>query len=43
MKVGSLMKDLEKGRARIKRGLPGVKAQAKLLVIVTRNSTDTKR
>ncbi len=42
MKVGSLMTDLEKGRARMKRGLPGVKAPAKLLVIVTRNSTDTK-
>ena len=26
MKVGSLMTDLEKGRARMKRGLPGVKA-----------------
>ncbi len=42
MKVGSLMTDLEKGRARMKRGLPGVKAPAKLLVIVTRNSKDTK-
>ena len=42
LKVGSLMTDLEKGRARMKRGLPGVKAPAKLLVIVTRNSKDTK-
>jgi hypothetical protein len=42
MKVGSLMTDLEQGRARMKRGLPGVKAPAKLLVIVTRNSKDTK-
>ena len=42
LKVGSLMTDLEKGRARMKRGLPGVKAPAKLLVIVARNSKDTK-
>ena len=42
LKVGSLMKDLEKGRERMKRGLPGVKAPARLLVIVARNSKDTK-
>jgi hypothetical protein len=42
LKVGSLMTDLEKGRARMKRGLPGVKAPAKLLVIVARNSKDTR-
>ena len=28
LKVGSLMTDLEKGRARMKRGLPGVKPPA---------------
>ncbi len=42
MKVGSLMTDLEKGRARMKRALPGVKAPSKLLVIVARNSKDTR-
>jgi hypothetical protein len=42
LKVGSLMKDLEKGRERMKRGLPGVKAPARTLVIVARNSKDTK-
>jgi hypothetical protein len=42
VKVGSLMTDLEKGRARMKRGLPGVKAPSKLLVIVARNSKDTR-
>ena len=42
LKVGSLMRDLEKGRARMKRGLPGVKPPARALVIVARNSKDTK-
>jgi hypothetical protein len=42
MKVGSLMTDLEKGYNRMKHGLPGVKAPKKVLVIVTRSSTDTK-
>ena len=42
LKVGSLMTDLEKGRSRMKRGLPGVKAPEKVLVIVARTGTDTK-
>jgi hypothetical protein len=42
MKVGSLMTDLEKGYNRMKRGLPGVKAPKKVLVIVARSGTDTK-
>jgi hypothetical protein len=42
LKVGSLMTDLEKGYARMKRGLPGVKAPDRVLVIVARDSTDTK-
>jgi hypothetical protein len=42
MKIGSLMTDLEKGYNRMKRGLPGVKAPKKVLVIVTRTSKDTK-
>ncbi len=42
LKVGSLMTDLEKGYNRMKRGLPGVKAPKKVLVIVARTGTDTK-
>ncbi len=42
MKVGSLMTDLEKGYNRMKRGLPGVTAPKKVLVIVARSGTDTK-
>ena len=42
LKVGSLMTDLEKGRARMKRGLPGINAPDRMLVIVARTSTDTK-
>jgi hypothetical protein len=42
MKVGSLMTDLEKGYNRMKRGLPGVKAPKRVLVIVNRTSADTK-
>jgi hypothetical protein len=42
LKVGSLMTDLEKGYSRMKRGLPGVKAPKKVLVIVARTGTDTK-
>ena len=36
------MTDLEKGRARMKRGLPGVKPPTRVLVIVARNGKDTK-
>jgi hypothetical protein len=42
LKVGSLMTDLEKGRAALKRKLKGVKVPGKVLVIVNRNSNDTK-
>jgi hypothetical protein len=42
MKVGSLMKDLEKGRARMARALPSVKPPKRTLVIVARNSKDAK-
>ncbi|MDA0140540.1 gluzincin family metallopeptidase [Solirubrobacter deserti] len=42
MKVGSLMTDLEKGRSRMKQGLKGVKVPGKVLVIVNRNSNDTR-
>jgi hypothetical protein len=42
MKVGSLMTDLEKGRARMKGALKGVKVPGKVLVIVNRNSRDTR-
>src|SRR4051794_2015878 len=42
LKPGTLMKDLEKGRDKMKRGLPGVKAPEKTLVIVARTGTDTK-
>lgn len=42
LKVGSLMTDLEKGRSKMIRGLPGVKAPRRVLVIVARNSRDTK-
>jgi hypothetical protein len=42
MKVGSLMTDLEKGYDRMKRGLPGVKAPKRVLVIVARTGADTK-
>jgi hypothetical protein len=36
------MKDLEAGRARMKKGLPGVKAPGRLLVVVTRQNADTR-
>jgi hypothetical protein len=42
LKVGSLMTDLEKGYARMKRGLPGVKPPDRMLVIVARNSTEIR-
>jgi hypothetical protein len=41
MKVGSLMTDLEKGYNRMKRGLPGVNAPKRVLVIVARTNADT--
>jgi hypothetical protein len=41
LKVGSLMKDLEKGRTKMIRGLPGVKPPEKVLVIVARSGKDT--
>jgi hypothetical protein len=42
LKVGNLMKDLEKGRSQMERSLTGVEAPDRLLVIVARTSTDTK-
>jgi hypothetical protein len=42
LKVGSLMRDLEKGRARMKRGLPDAKPPARALVIVARSGKDAK-
>jgi hypothetical protein len=42
LEVGSLMTDLEKGRARMRQGLRGVKIPGKVLVIVNRNSNDTR-
>jgi hypothetical protein len=41
LKVGSLMTDLEKGRSKMIRGLPGVEPPRKVLVIVARNGKDT--
>ncbi len=40
--VGSLMTDLEKGRARMKAALPGVTPPPKLLVLVSRTDRETK-
>lgn len=42
MKVGSLMTDLEKGRSKLKSSLKGVEVPGKVLVIVNRNSNDTR-
>jgi hypothetical protein len=42
LKVGNLMKDLEKGRSQMERNLRGIQAPDRLLVIVARTSTDTK-
>jgi len=42
MKVGRLMRDLEQGRTTMRRGLKGVKLPDRVLVIVNRNSNDTK-
>jgi hypothetical protein len=42
LKVSGFMKDLEAGRARMKRALPGVKAPGRLLVVVSRGTADTK-
>src|SRR6201986_995313 len=40
--VGNLMSELEKGRTRMERALPGIKPPSKLLVLVSRNSRETK-
>ena len=40
VRVGKLMTDLEKGRTKMRRGLPGVKPPDKVLVIVARNGRD---
>jgi hypothetical protein len=40
VRVGNLMTDLEKGRAKMRRGLPGVKPPDKVLVIVARDGRD---
>jgi hypothetical protein len=40
LRVGKLMTDLEKGRSRMRRGLPGVKPPERVLVIVARNGRD---
>jgi hypothetical protein len=42
LKTSGLMKDLEAGRAQMKKALPGTKAPARLLVVVTRGNADTK-
>jgi hypothetical protein len=41
LKVDRFMKDLEAGRATMKRGLPGVKVPDRLLVVVARGNEDT--
>ena len=40
VRVGNLMTDLEKGRTKMRRGLPGVKPPSKVLVIVARDGRD---
>lgn len=40
--VGALMTDLEQGYARMRRGLPGIRAPGRVLVIVARNGEDTR-
>ena len=40
--VGGLMTDLEKGRERMRRGLPTVKPPKRVLVLVARDSDDTR-
>ena len=40
VRVGKLMTDLEKGRTKMRRGLPGVKPPDKVLVIVARDGRD---
>lgn len=42
LKVPGIMKDLEAGRAKMKKGLPGVKTPGRLLVVVTKGVADTK-
>jgi hypothetical protein len=42
LKVGPLMTDLEKGRARMEHKLPGVEPPDRILVIVARTGADTK-
>jgi hypothetical protein len=42
LKVGSLMNDLERGRDRMRRSLPGVEPPKRVLVIVARDGKDTK-
>src|SRR3954447_25573 len=42
LKVGSLMTDLERGRAVMQRALPGVKPPARLLVLVSRDARETR-
>jgi hypothetical protein len=42
LKVGGLMGDLEKGRTRMMRGLPGVKPPKRVLVIVAGSGKDTR-
>lgn len=42
LKVGALMSDLEKGRSRMRAKLKGVTLPKKVLVIVNRNSNDTR-
>jgi hypothetical protein len=41
LKLSGFMNDLEAGRAKMKRALPGVKAPARLLVVVARTDGDT--
>jgi len=40
LRVGNLMRDLERGRSRMLAGLPGVRPPRKVLVIVARNGRD---
>jgi hypothetical protein len=42
LKTPGFMKDLEAGRAKMKRGLPGIKVPARLLVVVSRGNADTR-
>ncbi|WP_028061874.1 hypothetical protein [Candidatus Solirubrobacter pratensis] len=42
LKVAGFMRDLEAGRARMKKALPGLKAPGRMLVVVSRSNSDTK-